>query len=273
MSPEREAAVLARWPPGPGLAGHGAEGPGPSSACLGGRCCALPESPSTVPAALLQSTVCSDDLLSQDRRAEGRGLGLGATGASAAGAASLTSEGKGGQPPSSFRGAPWRAGLGGEGWAPTPAPQGAAPGASSATSEAPGPPPPTGTGPGPGPCGTRTRREGRAEGGRSCFCPTLAPLPCSGRRARPGESAPRRGGRRGGEGPPGLTKPSRAAAGPSRRLEPSLEPPCPPRPGEPSPGAPAPPARHGAGGVGGRRQPTPRGRGRGRTRARGCGPP
>lgn len=137
----------------------------------------------------------------------------------------------------------------------------------------PRPPPPTGTGPGPGPCGTRTRREGRAEGGRSCFCPTLAPLPCSGRRARPGESAPRRGGRRGGEGPPGLTKPSRAAAGPSRRLEPSLEPPCPPRPGEPSPGAPAPPARHGAGGVGGRRQPTPRGRGRGRTRARGCGPP
>lgn len=165
MSPEREAAVLARWPPGPGLAGHGAEGPGPSSACLGGRCYALPESPSTVPAALLQSTVCSDDLLSQDRRAEGRGLGLGATGASAAGAASLTSEGKGGQPPSSFRGAPWRAGLGGEGWAPTPAPQGAAPGASSATSEAPGPPPPHGHRAGAGAV-RDTDAEGGTGGGR-----------------------------------------------------------------------------------------------------------
>lgn len=50
-------------------------------------------------------------------------------------------------------------------------------------------------------------RDTDAEGGRGCCCPTLAPLPCCGRRARPGESAPRRGGAGAGRARPALQNP------------------------------------------------------------------
>lgn len=188
-----------------------------------------PESPSAVRAALLwgtQSTGCKHPPAAPGAR--GRGLWRGERGRSCR---------AGGQR------AGGEAGLGGEGWAPTPAAQGAAPGVAT-SSRSPG------------------RAAGHGCGGRGGSCPTLAhpvAVPVLRRsRARPGESAPCRGGAGAGRTRPTLQNPARAAAGPSCcQSRPSRRQSRPARPGQVSP----------------RRQRGPGGAaGAGRRQRRGAGP-